>query len=413
MKIALFLDSFPKISETFILSQIDGLLDRGHQVTIFPRVASGETLLHPIVLRRHLLEKTHFPPGNARTLLSKVVLRLRLAVVSLAYRAAVVRLRTTFDDHCYLPGWRGALAEAVPVIRHDGRFDILFAHFGPNGLRANWYRETGLIQGALVTVFHGYDLTEYLRRHNEAVYAPLFRNGDLFLPISCFWQSRLQELGCPAANIKVHHVGIDCKQFSYRPRTLEAGQPVILVSVARLVEKKGIEYAIRALAHVISECPNIQYRIIGDGPLQSSLERLVADLRLGSHVTFAGIKTSDQVADELRRAHVLLAPSVTSRSGDMEGIPTVLMEAMATGMPVISTRHSGIPELVEDGVSGRLVDERDVDGLANAIRDLVRDTAKWRSMGDAGHEKVSREFNSSELNVSLERYFESLGESRL
>jgi len=410
MKIALFLDSFPKISETFILTQVEGLLTRGHEVTIFPRVASGEVLLHPIVKSWHLLDKTHFPPVNVRTLASRLGFRLRLGVASLVYRRSVARLKKTFDAHRYLPGWRGALAEAVPVIRHGGRFDILFAHFGPNGLRANWYRETGLIQGALVTVFHGYDLTEYLRTRSDAVYGPLFRNGDLFLPISRFWQARLVGMSCPAGKVRVHHVGIDCEQFAYRPRKLEAGQPMILVSIARLVEKKGIEYAIRALAQVVRNRPNIHYRIIGDGPLQSSLERLVTDLRLESHVAFTGIKTSDQVADELSRAHVMLAPSVTSLSGDMEGIPTVLMEAMATGMPVISTRHSGIPELVEDGVSGRLVAERDVDGLADAIQALMRDTGAWIPMGVAAREKVSREFSSAELNARLEDYFDSLSQ---
>ncbi|HEB87286.1 MAG TPA: glycosyltransferase, partial [Gammaproteobacteria bacterium] len=104
--------------------------------------------------------------------------------------------------------------------------------------------------------------------------------------------------------------------------------------------------------------------------------------------------------------HLFMAPSVTSQSGDMEGIPTVLMEAMATGLPVISTLHSGIAELVDDGVSGRLVAERDVDGLAEAIRELAANVGHWPAIGTAGREKVLGEFNSKTLNIQLEHLFE-------
>jgi colanic acid/amylovoran biosynthesis glycosyltransferase len=412
MRLALFLDSFPKISETFILNQVDGLLAQGHDITIFPRAASGETLLHPIVKRRRLLDSTCFPPRNARALRAKIDYYFRLVAVFLRHPKSVARLRSTFGEHGYISCWRAALAEAEPVIRHPGRFDVLFAHFGPNGLRANWYRAAGLLQGPLVTVFHGYDLTEYLRTRGAGVYAALLREGDLFLPISRFWREQLTVMGCAAERVKVHHVGIDCEQFSYHPRTLAPGRPVTLVSVARLVEKKGIEYALRALAQVVRHRTDIHYRIIGDGPLLAALEQLVAELHLGDYVTFTGLMTSDAVARELARAHIFLAPSVTGQSGDMEGIPTVLMEAMATGMPVISTRHSGIPELIESDVSGILVAERDIQGLAGAIRELIDDTTRWPAMAAAGREKVLTEFNSAVLNADLERDFEALCRAR-
>ena len=408
MKIALFLDAFPAISQTFIFNQLNALLADGHEIVIFPRHHSGETTLHPIVTSCHLLQKTHFPLKKDNALWAKVCLSLRLFVLRLVYRKPVNRLRTAFRKYKSVSSWRRALVEAAPVIRHGGSFDILFAHFGPNGLRANWYREAGLVNGPLVTVFHGYDLTEYLQSRTEQVYAPLFESGELFLPISRFWQTRLSALGCPINRIKVHHVGIDCEHFSFHARTLEPGEPVTLLSVARLVEKKGIEYAIRALALLVAADSRIRYRVIGNGPLLDSLEQLVTEMRLNDFVTFTGVKTSDEVADELGRAHVFLAPSVTSRSGDMEGIPTVLMEAMATGMPVISTLHSGIPELVEDGVSGRLVAERDVDALAGAIRDVIHDTAGWAPMGIAGRRKVLQEFNIAKLSEQLEHYFGAL-----
>jgi colanic acid/amylovoran biosynthesis glycosyltransferase len=161
------------------------------------------------------------------------------------------------------------------------------------------------------------------------------------------------------------------------------------------------------MARLVALNVDVQYRIIGEGPLLVSLQQLATELHLGDRVSFLGTRTSDEVAGELARAHVFVAPSVTSKDGDMEGIPTVLMEAMATGLPVVSTLHSGIAELVDDGVSGKLVAERDVDGLAMAIQELAASADRWPVIGAAGREKVLREFNSRTLNVRLENLFEN------
>lgn len=412
MHIALFVDQFPKVSETFILNQIDGLLAFGHDITIFPREASGETRVHPIVDVRRLMEKTRFPAEPPRTRARKIAFYFRLIKFTLMHWKVRSRLKSTFDRYGHIGEWRAALATAEPVRRCDGRFDVLFAHFGPSGLRASWYRDAGLVEAPLVTVFHGFDLSSHLLNYSEQMYAPLFQRGDLFLPISRFWQEKLQSMGCPAERIKVHHVGIDCEHFAFRPRTRGSGEPTILISVARLVEKKGIEYAIQALANLVTAKPDFQYRIIGDGPLLESLKQLVSDLKLSDHVAFLGTKTSDEVARELNRAHIFLAPSVTSQKGDMEGIPTVLMEAMATGLPVISTLHSGIPELVEEGVSGKLVAERDAPALAQAIEALAGNVDSWRVMGAAGRTKVLEEFNITKLNRRLEAMFDQLRDNR-
>jgi colanic acid/amylovoran biosynthesis glycosyltransferase len=162
------------------------------------------------------------------------------------------------------------------------------------------------------------------------------------------------------------------------------------------------------MARLVASEMNVQYRIVGDGPLLAPLKQLVSEMQLHEHITFLGEKTSDEVCHELSNAHLFLAPSVTGSSGDMEGIPTVLMEAMAAGLPVISTLHSGIPELVEDGVSGRLVGERDEQALAQAMQELVDNVEQWPAMGSAGREKVLREFNIKTLNERLDHLFEQL-----
>ncbi len=412
MKIALFVGQFPKVSETFILNQIDGLLDCGHEITIFPLERSAERKVHDIVSQRQLMACVKFPPEIRRqSAFDKFVYRASIFFYSAKYWSIVRRLKAAFDEYRFLGTWRLALVNAEPVLSCKENFDLAFAHFGPNGLRANWYRQAGLINGPVVTVFHGFDLSTALTSHNEQIYKALFATGDLFLPISNHWREKLISLGCPEEITSIHHVGIDCEQFSFQSRSRKNGESTIFISVARLVEKKGLEYAIKAFSRLrfsSQENFNFQYRIIGDGPLLESLQQLVTDENLGEYVLFLGSKTSEEVAFELGCAHIFLAPSVTASDGDMEGIPTVLMEAMATGLPVISTYHSGIPELVEDGVSGVLVKERDIPGLATAIEHLSTDIENWSRMGEAGREKVLCDFNIEKLNVRLDRLFRLL-----
>ena len=132
-------------------------------------------------------------------------------------------------------------------------------------------------------------------------------------------------------------------------------------------------------------------RLVGDGPLRGELESLAASLGLGARVSFAGWRSSAEVAGEMARADLLVAPSVTARDGDMEGLPIVIVEAMATGLPIVGTRHSGIPEVVEDGVTGRLVDEGDAAALAEALVE-VSDGGRRRTLAAAARARVETAF---------------------
>src|SRR5205814_7567582 len=137
-------------------------------------------------------------------------------------------------------------------------------------------RDFGVLHGKIVTAVHGYDMSRFLRRAGPAAYQRLLRKGDLFLPVSQFWSRRLQQLGCPGEKIAVHHMGVDCARFAFTERAPRQGADVRLLSVARLVEKKGIAYAIKAVAELAREWPTIRYKILGDGPLMNELSSLVA-----------------------------------------------------------------------------------------------------------------------------------------
>ncbi len=411
MRIAFVVGQFPLLSETFVLSQITGMIDRGHQVTVFAHRPTPKGKIHPDVTRYELSRVTCYWPPSPRSLreLSSLSLRLarRLASWAASKRlAGLGALLRSLDPR--LPGTGIELAQMALVALEAGPFDVILCHFGHVALEVERLRELGAITGKLVTVFHAYDLTVLLGEQGEGVYEQLFRQGDLFLPISRHWKQRLTDLGCPQERLAVHHMGIDTGRFPFAERRLEAGEDVTLVSVARLVEKKGLEHAIRAVATLRDRKLPVSYTIAGDGPLRAQLQGLTRELGLDREVKLLGPIDQDEVGRLLSKADVLVAPSVTAKNGDQEGIPVSIMEGMALGLPVVSTWHSGISELVDDGVSGYLVPEGDSDMLADRIGRLIAEPQRRADMGHAGRRIVERDFDVDRLNDQLADRLESL-----
>ncbi|MBL4701444.1 MAG: glycosyltransferase, partial [Phycisphaeraceae bacterium] len=188
----------------------------------------------------------------------------------------------------------------------------------------------------------------------------------------------------------------------------QKGEPTRFASVARLAEKKGLEYALTALGQVIKRCDDFIYDIIGGGPLRESLEQQISKLGLTEHVNLLGWRTQDQVRAHLHESHVLLAPSVTAKAGDQEGTPTAIAEALMMGLPVLSTQHSGIPEMVQHDVSGYLVPERDVDALAAYLLKLMGNPQSWQALGQAGSDFARCEFDVNSLNDQLIEIYQTI-----
>jgi colanic acid/amylovoran biosynthesis glycosyltransferase len=297
-----------------------------------------------------------------------------------------------------------ALYRLASLIAPGKHYDILHAHFGPV---ANSFRfARSLWRAPLVATFHGYDFCVVPREEGPKVYHPLFRTVDAVTVNSEYTRAKVIELGCAAERIHRLHVGLNLDQFCFRDRVRLPAEPVRLLSVGRLVEKKGLEYAIRALASVREHYPDLQYDIIGDGPLHSSLQQLTQQLGLGQNVVLHGARDSLFVQERMAAAHLFILPSVTAADGDQEGTPVSLMEAQASGLPVLSTRHSGIPEVVLDGVSGFLLPERDVEGLAQKLVYLIEHPEVCRAMGARGRQHVESQFDIRKLNEELTAIYE-------
>ncbi|MFP1559105.1 colanic acid biosynthesis glycosyltransferase WcaL [Escherichia coli] len=286
--------------------------------------------------------------------------------------------------------------------------DVFIAHFGPAGVTAAKLRELGVIRGKIATIFHGIHISSReVLNHYTPEYQQLFRRGDLMLPISHFGRKAAKN-GLPEgknrriAHGRGHH-GLSAFGESACNSNVE------IISVARLTEKKGLHVAIEACRQLKEQGVAFRYRILGIGPWERRLRTLIEQYQLEDVIEMPGFKPSHEVKAMLDDADVFLLPSVTGADGDMEGIPVALMEAMAVGIPVVSTLHSGIPELVEADKSGWLVPENDARALAQRLAAFSQlDTDELAPVVKRAREKVEHDFNQQVINRELASLLQAL-----
>lgn len=286
---------------------------------------------------------------------------------------------------------------------------LIHAQFGTDGVLAlPLARRLGV---PLVTTLRGYEVTRS-RANLLASLRPswmryalrearLARSGALFLAVSEALRVQAIARGFPAERTLTQYNGIDLARFRPQGRPREA----VVLHVARLVEKKGTAVLLRAFVQVADRAELV---ILGDGPLRPALERQAAQLGIAAKVRFMGHQDAEAVAEWLQRAAVLAAPSLTARSGDAEGLPNSVVEAIASGVPVIGTDHAGIPEAVIDGANGFLCPEGDDALLAVRLADLLGSSELRERMGQAGRALAEERFDAARQNRLLEERYDAV-----
>ena len=378
MRIAYIMGRFPVISETFILNQIAGTIDKGNEVDIFAlrgRPIESTDKTHPLVEKYQLLERTYYPPKGAE-------------------------VSTKFVEKTHA----SMFVDKKP-------YDIIHCQFGTCGNEAMRLRQAGLIQGKILTNFRGFDVSRYLQKRGDDAYNELFKEGHYFLANCEFFRQRVIKIGCPKEKIAVHGSGIDCNRFRFTPRYVPADGAIRVATTGRFVEKKGMEYAIRAIAATVQKHPNLEYNLIGDGPLREKFENLIEELEIQPFVKLHGWKNQTDIIKILDTCQLFVAPSVTATDGNQDAPVNTLKESMAMGLPVIGTYHGGIPELVEDGVSGFLVPEKDADAIAHKLSYLIEHPKIWPQMGKAGRARVEQKYDMNKLNDELVELYQQLLDS--
>ena len=400
MRIGYFVDSFPLVSETFVLAQVVGMIERGHEVTIFANKIVDQGVTHPVLERHNLMDKVIVRP----TVPTNRLKRLRKGISALAAAAAAGRIGSALATLNIFRFGIGALGMNLLIragahFRH-GKFDVLHCQFGQLGIEVADLRRCGVLKGALTTSFRGADATRVASKKPER-FQILFAMGDRFLAVSASIRDLLLEFGCPAEKIAILRSGIDLSKFSFRgPRELNS--PIRLVTIGRLGPTKGHEYALDAVRTLVDSGLSVEYRIVGDGKRLKELSKYAAERGLDRVVTFDGAVNSDAVVQILRDTDVLIAPSVVAPTGQTEGVPNVLKEAMASGVPVIGTKVGGVAELIDHGRNGFLVPQKDAGAIADCIRNIIEHPDEMPQMLSRARESIERDYDLARLNRDLE-----------
>jgi colanic acid/amylovoran biosynthesis glycosyltransferase len=393
VRIAFLLHSFPEWSETFLLRQVTGLLDRGHDVVLFCREDATSGVVHDEVDRRGLRARVRYVDRRAREGHARRSVRRALALARHpAWLAARLRPGGGLGD----PALRFAAALA-----REGRFDVVHAHYGDVALET--CGAAALVGAPLVASFYGYDCSSYPRQHGAHTLAPLFARAAAVTALGPAMAERLRSLGCPAAKVRLQPIGVDVRAFS--PGEPPPRGPLRVLTVARLVEKKGVGVLLAAAARLRGELPDLVCDVVGDGPLRASLEQQAEALAIGSAVRFHGAQPHSRILELMRAAHCFVLASTRATDGDEEGTPIALMEASSAALPVVSTWHSDIPEVVRDGETGLLVPPGDADALALALGRLLRDPELRLRLGAKGRRHVAERFDVAVLAPRLEALY--------
>jgi len=405
MKLTFFTMRFPVASETFVLNQVTHFIDAGYEVEIISVFPGDLVNRHAAFDEYGLAAKTHYLlPEEKISIVDKLNQRIKLVLPKVTkpslLRSLNVRRYGAQSSKLLLPS-------IVANAKQTFTADVFLVHFGYAGALANKLRELGVLKGKQATVFHGADISRrHILEEHKLDYVNLFRQSELMLPISNLWKNKLIEMGCPPEKIHVTRMGIEPEKFTFQPR--QAFQtPLRIVSVARLTEKKGLDVAVKARAILKLRGGQFQYTIIGNGDQDEMMRNFIAREGMEDCVSMPGFKPQEEIRRALSEADIFLLPSKTAADGDMEGIPVALMEAMAVGLPVVSTFHSGIPELIENNVSGWLVEEDDPEALAETLLKLSQGEVDVAPVVAAARHKVETEFNQhiayGELAQILER----------
>ena len=294
---------------------------------------------------------------------------------------------------------------------------LLHSHFGYVG----WVDRTVAQKAGLkhVVTFYGVDVNGFPKKDPIWVerYQKLFEVADLFLCEGSHMAQCIIDLGCPKNKVRVHHLGVSIDEIEFKPRTWTPQTPLKIIICASFKEKKGIPYALEALGQLQSKIP-LEITIIGDAnPTnlreQQEKQRIIETIskyNLNSKVRLLGYQPHDVFLKEAEQHHIFISPSVTASDGDTEGgAPVAIIEMAASGMPIVSTTHCDIPEIVLDGVTGFLAEERDVSGLLSILNHLI-DHPDWNQMLISARKHVESEYN---VQIQAEKLAEIYSEVAL
>lgn len=405
LKVAYMMSRFPKITETFVLFEMLAVEEQGVQIELYPLLREKTEVMHPEAVA--YVERANFQPFISREILGAHGRFLRRK--PLTYLQTLGRLLwANFGSKDLFVGALGIFPKVVYFAEKMEKEGIehIHAHFATHPAAAAWIIHR-LVDIPYTFMGHGSDLNRYTHMLREKVIESKYT-----FPISqLFREMIVKQCGEQYRHkVQVVHCGVDMDVFEYRttPTSHEIGEgPFKIFCVGTLHEVKGQTYLIQACNLLQERGVDFECHFVADGPDWEMLQQQVNDLGLTERVRFHGRVTREEVVELLSDADMLATPSVPASDGKREGIPVVIMEAMARGVPVVASRLSGIPEIVRDEETGLLADPRDYRKLADQIERLYDDVELRKRLNKAGREMVINEFDLNRNVARLIEFFSS------
>ncbi len=280
---------------------------------------------------------------------------------------------------------------------------ILHVHFGYHGVKLiGLKKKLGI---PMICSFYGDDAFSHPQSAaNRKKYLTLFQEADRILVLGPYMKNELLKLGCPLDKLVIHHLGIDVEKIKFIKRGLHKNAKIKFLIASSFLEKKGIDLALKALA-TFRDTHDFSLDIIGDGPLKPEILNVIDQGGLKDRVTLHGYKPYDYFINLAYQCDVFIQASRTGSKNNKEGTPMAIVDAMATGLPVISTKHSDIPEIVIDGETGYLAEENDIESLKNCIQKMLGNLDRIEEFSLKGRQRVELEFNVKHQAIKLEDHY--------
>ncbi|GEA62003.1 glycosyltransferase [Vibrio comitans] len=365
MRVGVYSNRFPEISQTFVTNQISNLIKHDVDVRILCDNLTSHSRYHRDISDENLLDICHaLEPckKNKYRYFAKTLMNV-FKGISVKKIKFIMRLLLSNE---LMSSQKLKLLNMYLYKDTINDLDVILVHFGHNGYCFKKFKDLVNAKFKIFTIFHGYEISSHQAINKySAQYKALGNEKSHLLTVNELWKKRLISLGCKQSYVSVCRLGIDDELFT-EVKPFIRREKLRIVQVGRLTEKKAILDSIAAVIKA-RETVDLEFVIIGEGELYSRCSLLIEDNNASDYIKLLGSKTQEEVNQTLTRSDVFILPSVTSSTGDMEGIPVALMEAMAKGLVVISTYHSGIPELIDENC-GFLVKEHDVEALSEKIK---------------------------------------------